>query len=92
MPAPLSEVTETAIRERAYYLWEQSGRPPGRDTEFWARAVATIGEAPAANVKPKAAKPAAAKAAIIASKRAQVTKLPAAAPLARSSKARAVKA
>jgi hypothetical protein len=91
MPAPHNEVTETAIRERAYYLWEQSGRPQGRDAEFWARAVATIGEAPA-KAKPKAARPASAKAASIASKRAPVTKLPPAAPPARTTKARAVKA
>jgi len=29
---------EDRIRERAYYLWEASGRPPGRDAEFWHRA------------------------------------------------------
>lgn len=91
MPAPQSEVSETAIRERAYYLWEQNGRPMGRDAEFWARAVATIGEAPA-SANPEAAPPAPAKAASIASKRARITKLPATAPRARTSKARAVKA
>ena len=26
------------IRERAYLLWEQDGRPAGRDVEFWLRA------------------------------------------------------
>jgi hypothetical protein len=29
---------EHRIRERAYFLWEQSGRPPGRADEFWERA------------------------------------------------------
>lgn len=29
---------EDRIRERAYYLWEASGRPAGRDEEFWQRA------------------------------------------------------
>ena len=28
----------TAIRERAYQLWEQAGRPDGGDLEFWERA------------------------------------------------------
>jgi hypothetical protein len=30
------------IRERAYQLWEQAGRPSGRDLEFWARAEAEL--------------------------------------------------
>lgn len=29
---------EQAIREHAYHLWEQDGRPHGRDVEFWERA------------------------------------------------------
>jgi DUF2934 family protein len=29
---------EDRIRERAYYIWEASGRPSGRDEEFWQRA------------------------------------------------------
>lgn len=29
---------ERRIRERAYHLWEQEGRPHGRDREFWERA------------------------------------------------------
>jgi Protein of unknown function (DUF2934) len=32
----------TAIRERAYQLWEQAGRPEGGDLEFWERARAQI--------------------------------------------------
>jgi hypothetical protein len=32
------ETLEDRIRERAYYLWEASGRPPGREVEFWHRA------------------------------------------------------
>jgi hypothetical protein len=37
---------EQAIHERAYALWEQDGRPHGRDLEHWLRAVAEIsGEA-----------------------------------------------
>ena len=44
--------TEHAIRERAYYLWEQDGRPHGRDIEYWGRAAA---EAEARPKRPKAA-------------------------------------
>ncbi len=33
--APYSEMQ---IRDRAYALWEQAGRPEGQDKEFWAMA------------------------------------------------------
>jgi hypothetical protein len=33
-----AETLEDRIRERAYHLWEASGRPPGREVEFWHRA------------------------------------------------------
>jgi Protein of unknown function (DUF2934) len=33
-----SETLEVRIRERAYHIWEASGRPPGRDKEFWQQA------------------------------------------------------
>ena len=29
---------ETRIRERAYVLWEEDGRPEGRAEEYWERA------------------------------------------------------
>ena len=29
---------EKRVRDRAYYLWEKEGSPPGRDKEFWERA------------------------------------------------------
>lgn len=29
---------EARVRERAYLLWEEDGRPHGRDREFWERA------------------------------------------------------
>jgi hypothetical protein len=29
---------EAQVRERAYRLWEEEGRPHGRDVEFWERA------------------------------------------------------
>ena len=35
---------EAQRRERAYALWEQAGRPEGRDTEFWELAGQEEGE------------------------------------------------
>ncbi len=29
------EITEQDIRDRAHRLWEQAGRPEGREDEFW---------------------------------------------------------
>lgn len=34
---------EARIRARAYHLWEEDGRPHGRDVEFWERARALVG-------------------------------------------------
>jgi hypothetical protein len=34
--------TKHQVRTRAYELWEQSGRPAGRDEEFWLQAEAEI--------------------------------------------------
>lgn len=31
----LSEPTEQEIREHAHRLWEQAGKPEGREDEFW---------------------------------------------------------
>ncbi len=31
--------SEQALREKAYALWEEDGRPEGRDQEYWYRAV-----------------------------------------------------
>jgi hypothetical protein len=33
---------ETAIRTRAYAIWEEEGRPEGRDWEHWHRAALEI--------------------------------------------------
>jgi len=69
MPARASTgTTEHAIRERAYYLWEQDGRPHGRDLEYWSRAAAE------ATAKPKRAR--AAKAAAVPTKTAPVKAAP----------------
>ncbi|MGY3450850.1 DUF2934 domain-containing protein [Bradyrhizobium sp. USDA 4353] len=32
------------IRERAHHLWEQAGRPDGREHEFWYQAEQDIAE------------------------------------------------
>jgi len=34
---------EQAIRERAYAIWEQDGRPEGRNLAHWSQAEAEIG-------------------------------------------------
>lgn len=31
----MTPYTETQIRDRAYSLWEEAGRPEGQDMEFW---------------------------------------------------------
>jgi hypothetical protein len=33
---------ESLIRERAYALWEASGRPAGRDQDYWYQAAKEI--------------------------------------------------
>jgi Protein of unknown function (DUF2934) len=36
------EVTEEVIRERAYLLWEQAGRPEGDADDIWQKAQTQI--------------------------------------------------
>ena len=55
-----SEGLRQQIADRAYVLWEQEGRPDGRDVDHWLRAEAEI--AVAANDRPKAPVPAASRA------------------------------
>jgi hypothetical protein len=31
-------ISDDAVRERAYQIWEREGRPHGRDFEHWVRA------------------------------------------------------
>jgi hypothetical protein len=38
MEAPMDAEIERRVRERAYAIWEQEGRPHGRDREHWERA------------------------------------------------------
>ncbi len=35
---------ESAIRQKAYELWEKSGRPHGRHEEHWHQAAAEVGK------------------------------------------------
>lgn len=35
---------DAAIREQAYYFWEQDGKPDGRETEYWMRALVALGD------------------------------------------------
>ena len=34
----MSEPSNAEIQQRAHQLWEQAGRPEGRDEEFWYQA------------------------------------------------------
>jgi hypothetical protein len=62
---PTAQTDDAAIREQAYYFWEQDGRPEGRETEYWERAKVAISDkdqmdtlteqAPKKSAKPKAA-------------------------------------
>ena len=42
--APGHRPSEAEIREQAYYLWEQDGRPEGHDMEYWQRATVSVTE------------------------------------------------
>ena len=39
----MSDERERTIRERAYAIWEQEGRPDGRSLAHWLQAEAEIG-------------------------------------------------
>ncbi|MDH3457117.1 MAG: DUF2934 domain-containing protein [Gemmatimonadota bacterium] len=41
------------ISDRAYYLWEQSGRPEGREQEFWLQAEAEYEHGMTRSVPPR---------------------------------------
>ena len=55
MAARSVQTTETAVRETAYYLWEQDGRPDGQELRYWLAALK------AADAKPKRVRAAPAK-------------------------------
>jgi hypothetical protein len=64
---PNGQTDDAAIREQAYFFWEQDGRPEGRETEYWMRAKVAVTEksqmdtltkpAPKKAAKPKADEP-----------------------------------
>ena len=59
----MAEMLDERIRECAYHMWEASGRPAGRDEEFWhrAREMVTAGDPQRPDAKrrpPRQAQPA----------------------------------
>jgi hypothetical protein len=40
----MSHAQEDQIRDLAYALWDEAGRPEGRDKEFWSRAERQLSE------------------------------------------------
>jgi hypothetical protein len=74
------QADEAAIREQAYYFWEQDGRPHGRETEYWMRATVALSEKAQLDTLtepvPKAAKPGRLKAAASKAKDAPAKKEP----------------
>lgn len=51
--------SEQAIRERAYQLWDNDGRPDGRSIDYWLQAARELEDATrvaSASVKPPASK------------------------------------
>lgn len=43
----MSNLNENAIREAAYYIWQNSGCPWGKDEQFWAMAIEQLSSAKA---------------------------------------------
>ena len=39
---PAESISQDAIAQRAYEIWERDGRPEGRDAEHWFRAVSEL--------------------------------------------------
>ena len=54
----MAEAPDQQIRECAYHLWEASGRPPGRDQEFWYQACEMLGSVRPKRRAPRKAQPA----------------------------------
>ena len=76
---------DLAIQEQAYYFWEQDGRPEGRETEYWQRAVVSLREKSQTDSLTKpAAKKAKGSAKVVAPKPKAAPKLKAAASKAKS--------
>ena len=41
----MSNLNENAIREAAYYIWQNSGCPSGKDEQFWSMAIEQLSAA-----------------------------------------------
>ena len=52
----MTKINEENIRVAAYYIWEQAGRPEGKDAEFWFQACEQFLSASKKNEKAKTAK------------------------------------
>lgn len=50
-------VSDDAIRDRAYFLWEADGRPDGRGDHYWGLALAELTAAASAAAVSKVKKP-----------------------------------
>lgn len=56
-----AETLEDRVRVRAYHIWEVSGRPSGRDEEFWRQAyemIVTEDDPPIFRIQQRQQKPA----------------------------------
>jgi hypothetical protein len=79
---------DAAIREQAYYFWEQDGRPDGREAEYWMRATIVVSEKPQMDALTKASP----KKAVKTAKTEAAPKLKAAASKAKAPPAKSAKA
>ena len=49
----MSDPNDDRVRARAHQLWEQAGRPTGRDQEFWLQAELDLKKEGTANPEEK---------------------------------------
>lgn len=50
----MANLNENAIREAAYYIWQNSGCPSGRDEQFWAMAIEQLSSSTKSSCKSSA--------------------------------------
>lgn len=53
----MTSYDETLIRDRAYTLWEEAGRPEGQDKHFWAMAEEELARHERRDEEPQVADP-----------------------------------
>ena len=83
--------SDAAIREQAYYFWEQDGRPDGREMEYWARAAVAVAGKAQLDTLTKPAPKKAAKTKAVAAKSAASPKTKAAASKTKAAPAKSAK-